>query len=318
MDGQKTAFEQKVKERTAELAKTNEKLEKMNAHVDNLKRMIETQELSVDDIHTMESELKGLGEATDRAVALRDQRRKTLLASEKELLAVCNHLEAILVDYNTKVSELELIPRLGSDLKGMKATLRKEHLLAEDQSKIFGVCLETTVRPSVESFKTKFVAEVEQTKANYQDSLDMMENTSDACSAAQSKLKIVQDKTAKCEKTLEDEQEAHSAKLAVRQREVEAMENKVAARRDPVALEEQMAAYERQCAELEALRLEHQEENVARKKAVQDEIEQACDLMVEHEAYFEHKVREVEEYWQKKEANIRTIKAPANIQLDDE
>ena len=316
MDEHKSSLEQKVKERSSELTQTNGKLSKINSCIEELKKTIESQELSVDDIHAMESELKGLSEAMDRASALRDQRRKTLLASEKELLVTCNSLESILNEYNSKLSELQLVPRLGADLANMKATLDKNALLDADPSKTVGVHVESTVRPTVASFQTKFTVEVEQTTAAYQDSLDQMESSNDNCNAASAKLKIVQDKTAKCEKTLDSEQETHNAKFAVRQREVEAMEAKVAARRDPIALEEQMAAYERQCAELEALRLEHQEENVARKKAVQDEIQQTCQLMVEHDAYFQHKLQELDEYWESKESTIKDVVVPPHVDLD--
>ena len=317
MNDHKTALEQKINERTAELAQTNDKLQKMNAHVVDLKKTIESQELSVDDIQTMESEMKGVSEAMDRALDLRDKRRKTLLSSENELMKACSILESTVAEYNATLSDLQLVPRLGSALVNVKATLNKAFLLDVDHSKIVGVDLETKVRPAVETFRANFTTEIEQTKTAYQDSLDKVENSSDECKAARGKLRIVQDKIAKCEKTLESEQKTHSAKLAVRQREVDAMESKVAARRDPVALEEQMAAYERQCVELEALRLEHQEINVNKKKLVQDEIQQACKLMVESEKYLEHKLRELDDHWNAKEARMGTAVVPSNVSLHD-
>jgi kinetochore protein NDC80 len=317
MDEHKAALEQKVKERSAELQETNGRLNKMTAHVEELKRTIESQELSVDDVETMESDLKGLSEALDRSIALRDQRRKTLSLSESELLVACNNLELTIVEYNAKLLDLQLVPRgLGSGLANLKATLHKDSLLESDQSKIVGVDWLRTVRPTVEKVRTNFTKEVEEAKSAIQDALDKVESSNDALTAAQGKLQIFQDKLVKCEKTLESERETHCAKFAVRQREVEAMERKVAVRRDPVALEEQMAAYERQCAELEALRLEHEENSVTKKRAAQNEIQQACTLFVESELYFERKLRELGEYWQAKQSKMSKIKVPPNVKLE--
>ena len=92
------------------------------------------------------------------------------------------------------------------------------------------------------------------------------------------------------------------------------MEKKVAARRDPITLEEQIAAYERQCAEHEELRVQHEEDNVARRLAVQDEIEQAIQLMKDHEDFLRRKRQEVAEYWEKKE--LRKLKVPENVDLE--
>jgi hypothetical protein len=198
--------------------------------------MVSSQELSVDDIHAMESELKGLSEGMDRASAIRDRRRKTLIASEKELMTVCNSLEVILAEYNSRLSDLQLDPENASMLAKLKASLKKDNLKDTDQSKILGVNISKTVNPTIGKLTDSFRNKVQETKASYQDSLDRIAAAEDACKAAEAKLQIVHDKTAKCKETLQSEQATHDAKLAVRVREVDAMDSKVAARRDLVTL----------------------------------------------------------------------------------
>ena len=314
MDEHKAALEQKVKERTAELAETNAKLDKMNAHVQNLKNMIESQELSVEDIQKMEREQETVKEALDRALDLKEQRRKSLRSSEEQLVRFTHDLDAAMSDYNSKMLELACIPELGAKFGKTKATLNKDKML-ESQSAMLGVDLQYKVRPIALENKKEYEGKAEDTKWKYQDALDKLDNSEEDCKEAEYKLKIVEEKYAKCEESLGQEKEAHEAKLAVRQREVEAMENKVASLRDPVALEEQMASYERQCAELEALRIRHQEENVAKKKAVEKEIEVGCQMMIEHEEYYRRKLAELNEYWQKKKAGTGKVTVPANIEL---
>ena len=97
-------------------------------------------------------------------------------------------------------------------------------------------------------------------------------------------------------------------------REVESMETKVASLRDPVALEEQMTQFERQCAELEAMRQQYEEDNLARKKAVCDEIEYACAAMEEYDQFCLQKVAEVRDYRDDKRAGYGALEVPRTME----
>lgn len=315
MDEHKSQLEQKVKERTTELAETNNKLDKMTTYINDLKQTIKEQEFSVDDIHKMESELKGLSEASDRAHAALDQLRKMLLASEKELVSVSNNLDTATANYNARVSALQLVPEVGAKFGPTKARLDKDQLLTNDQSRILGVDLIGTVQPLALSSKDEFADKNGRDNETYNDQVDQMNRGDDACKEAEAKLKIVQDKKAKCDHTMESEEKTLQAKLTVRKREVEAMENKVASLQDPVALEEQMAAYERQCAELEALRAQHEEENGAKHRAVLDEICGACQLMADHDAHVRRRANELNEFWREQVAQTKDVVVPANVDL---
>ncbi len=310
MDEHKCNLEQKIKERTAELEKTNEQLEKMNGHIRSLKDEISNQKMSVDDLRALENELKGLNEAMDRSCALRDKRKEALTASQSDLDEVCNALDAAIVDYNSKLSDLQFVPTHGPALVNLKAVLKKDKLLAKNDSVITGVAFKDEVAPKLDNIIASINAKIDETKEKYQDMLDKVQRSHDECKAADAQLHIVKEKTAKCEKTMEDEEETHKAKLAVRQREVDAMESKVASRRDPIALEEQIAAFQRQCAELEALQLEYQVESACQVKALQDEIDRSAKLMMENENYWQSKMKEVGDYWSEKVTNVARVKVP--------
>jgi SMC interacting uncharacterized protein involved in chromosome segregation len=310
MDEHKCNLEQKIKERTAELEKTNEQLEKMNGHIKSLKDEISSQKMSIDDLRALENELKGLNEAMDRSCSLRDKRKEALTASQRDLDEVCNALDATILDYNSKLSDLQFVPIHGAVLVNLKAVLKKEKLLAKNDSVITGVALKDEVAPKLDEIITSINSKIDETKEKYQDMLDKVQRSHDECKAADAQLHIVKEKTAKCEKTMEDEEETHKAKLAVRQREVDAMESKVASRRDPIALEEQIAAFQRQCAELEALQLEYQVESACQVKALQDEIDRSTKLMMENEIYWQSKIKEVGDYWSEKVKNVSHVKVP--------
>ena len=310
MDEHKTNLEQKIKERTAELTQTNDQLAKMNGHVEDLKKEIASQKMSVDDLRALENELKGLNEAMDRSCSLRDKRNETLAASQEDLDEVCNALDAAILDYNSKLSDLQFIPLHGATLVNFKAVLKKNNMLSGNDSEITGVAFKDEVAPKLDEIKKCILQKIDEIKGKYQDMLDKVQRSHDECKAADGQLYIVKEKTAKYEKTMEDEEETHKAKLAVRQREVDAMESKVASRRDPIALEEQIAAYQRQCAELEALQVEYQAESACQLKALQDEIDRSAKLMMENENYWQTTMKEVGDYWSEKVANVVHVKVP--------
>jgi len=150
-------------------------------------------------------------------------------------------------------------------------------------------------------------------KLNYQDALDQLENRLKEKNEATNKKRIVEDKILKCEETLRDERKSHESKLEVRQREVDAMEQKVANLRDPVPLELQMATYERQLSELESIRNQHEMENIAKKKEVLDKLTQAYHIMLQHDEYFMRKLTEVEQHREALKAQAETVHVPANL-----
>ena len=129
-------------------------------------------------------------------------------------------------------------------------------------------------------------------------------------------MQIVEDKKTKCEETLNKEREQHEAALAVRLREVTSIEGKIESLRDPAALEEQITRFQRQCTQLEALRMKHEEENVAQKKAVQDEINAALQSVEDHNAYVQKKFAELQQYILKKKASLRKVTVPASVNLE--
>jgi kinetochore protein NDC80 len=314
MDEHKAALELKIQERSTELVHTNAKLDKMNAHVKELKSVIATQELSVDEVRKMESEQKGVTEAMDRSLKLKRQREQALQHSRDELNTCVQKLDDAIATYNAKLADLASIPELGSKFAEIKAKLNKENL-AEDQKDMLGVDLQAVVRPLIEISKAQYESKADQAKWDYQDALDQREKAEEDLQDAQAKLQILTDKYQRCEERLHLEKEAQDAKLAVRARELTSMEEKVASLRDPVALEEQMASYERQCAELEALAETHEAENVAKKRAVLEEIESAMALMAEHESFCRHKIAELDAYWQNKK-DTGVLRVPDSVALE--
>ena len=301
---------QKKNDRTKELEDTKTQLARLTEHVGVLKDTISNQELSVDDVRKMQSDLKAVEEATEGAIALRDQRRSSLWEVESELETIWSKVENLVFDYNSNYEELRQLPLLSSKGLQMKAVLDKDAAQDDETSKLLNVDLVGVVQPALASLREAYGTQFAEVKQQYQQALDDLELSEEAFTEAMEKHRIVKGKIDKYEELMEAEQEAQNAKLGVRTREVEALEAKVAALRDPVALEEQMAMFERQCAELEAMRQKYVEENIARKKAVCDEINQAISAMEDYEQYCAQKIAEVTEYKRMKRASYGKLQTP--------
>jgi hypothetical protein len=219
--------------------------------------------------------------------------------------------------------------------------VKKQHLDSGDQSLFLGVDLYAEVRPFLSRQKSEMSEQMTRFRRELQEALDNLDASEEAFTEALDKLKvsihcdafrrrsylnfllhlhstclqIVEDKKTKCEETLNKEREQQDAALAVRLREVTSIEEKVESLRDPAALEEQITRFQRQCTQLEALRMKHEEENVAQKKAVQDEINAALQSVEDHKAYVEKKFAELQQYVLKKRASLRKVTVPASLNL---
>jgi len=310
MDDHISALDQKVKERTEELGTTNQKLAKMNDHIEELTKAVEKQAVSIGDMYKLQSELKGVEEAMDRALAIKEKFRESMWEKEEVLSTLYTELVHEIATYNSLISDIALYPGLDERAASLKATLDKNCALERDQSKLLGVNIDNVVRPSLVQFKDHFVVKCAETRHDHQQALDDLEKNKNVLAESMERLKLLESQKLKMEETLENERKTQEAKVAVRLREVEAIESSAASINNPVALEEQLARYERQCAELEALRLQRQEENLASKKAVEQEIEVACQAIMEMESFCKAKAAEVNQYWlMKRTMNSKTVES---------
>jgi SMC interacting uncharacterized protein involved in chromosome segregation len=297
MDDHLAALQQKVKERSEELEITNNTLETKNQKVESLKQALEKQAVSLGDMYKLQSELKGVDEAMERASALKEKLRNAKWDGDDQLTNLVTVLELAISDFNRAVAEISLLPGMDDTVTSLKVTLNKNYALEKDQSKLLGVDLVSVVHPTLLQYKERFVTGTVEAKQSYQQALDDFEMNQGLLVETEEKLRLLETKKAKLEEALENERKTQEAKLAVRQREVQAIESSVESINNPVALEEELARYERKCAELEARRMKQQEEHLTKKKAVEDEIEAACQAIIELETFCKAKTAEAHDYW---------------------
>jgi kinetochore protein NDC80 len=306
----KETLQSKIDERTAELKKTMEKSQSMEQRLHDLKQSIANQEMSPDDLTKVETEKKGVKEATERTQQTINQRKEALRVIEIELAQHLTQLDVAVAEFNAKLSELGVA--LGhSPWNTYKASISKPNLHEEyDCTAILGTDLHDTVLPHVQKKTEELEDEVNKKHDDFQNALDQFIALNREFDEAKAKCEILRDKANKAFSTLDQEQQAHLQKQGVRQREVNTLEQKITSLRDPVALEEQMAGYRQQCATLETELAKAKEDHTRNIQDTQRQIHQALCLMHEHEALVEAKLQELEEYWKQNSGGLEPLTLP--------
>lgn len=310
MDQHVAKLNQRKNDQSEEFEETNKKLETIVSKVQKIKESIDQQELSLEDVQKMQNERKGVEEAIERANTLKDQRRSALWEIESEIESCWNKIESFVSDYNANTGDLKILPIVSQKGVEMTAVIDKDATLDSDPSKLLRVDLSEIVQPTLKSCDEEYSTMTSEAKWKYQEALDNLEKSEEMFTEALERNRIVENRIDKCEGTMEAEKEAQDAKLGVRTRELESIETKVTSLRDPVALEEQMAQFEQQCAELEALRQQHEEDNVARKEHVCQEVDRAISAIQDYEQFCLDKIAEVKEYKETSRSNYGTLEAP--------
>ena len=97
-----------------------------------------------------------------------------------------------------------------------------------------------------------------------------------------------------------------------KQRKIGSLKTKIASISDPVALEAAISKYQNQCHQLEALRQRHHDETTAKRKAVQEELNSALQILTDQKEYTQTMFRKLGEYIQDQE----TFQVKVSAEMD--
>lgn len=267
-----------------ELANGNQRLKSINSHLENLSDCVKKQDLLPEDVLAMQNEMKGVIEARDRIRSVIYNHQESLMKTQTDAETLSANLNNLISTYNVNVDEVAV----GGDStnEAPEKRLCKEDILLESTSGTQAIAVHQTYTAAQ---RTAFKTKLEESKLAFQKTLDDLERSTEGFSDALQKLRIMESKLDKCDETLEAEKKTSDAKLRLRLRDAESMEEMVASLRDPLALEEQMAHYERQCASLETLKITDEQENARRVQELLNELDFATTAM----SQFENHCREI-------------------------
>lgn len=300
MKEHKASLEKKVNEKQEELLLTNNQLASKTRLVEEMKKTIANQELSMDDMRKLESEVNEMKQTFDHKSALKEKKRKILRTRESELVKFCFNVDSVISNYNAKVIELIDLPEMTVKAATVKARFNKENLLSKEQIHVVGVEVQPDIVEIILSSRDDYREKHAKINDTFQDDLDTMEEMENRRKVVSDKLSSVIEKKAKTEQAIENELNTMANSVSLRQEEVAAIEARVTSLHDPASLEKQMAAYERQCSELEILRTSTHDEYMSKKRDVASEIKAACEAMAEFENGILKILAEAKCTWQKR------------------
>jgi SMC interacting uncharacterized protein involved in chromosome segregation len=309
MDNHVKMLHQKKIDRAEELNESSTKLEETNEKVVELKDSIRSQELSVEGARNLQSTMKGVSEAIDRARSLNDNRRGVATQRGLEQQALWNKVEDTVIIYNSGIRELApMLPPADMTLSKLDIADKK----VTSSGLLLGKDLEREDQNCMFSLKDTLTTSIATSKHNYQERLDELGQCEGQLAESLENVKIIESKVLAREDTMKNERQLNKAKCGVRLREAESLETKISSLRDPVALEERMTQYERQCTELESLRLKNRETGNNLFKAVFAEIENVSGAMNQFDTFFSSKANEVKEYSSELLSLYEKLGAPSN------
>lgn len=300
MEDHKASLEKKVNEKREELLLTNNQLASKTRIIDEMKRTISNQEISVDGIRKLESDINEMKQTFEHKFALKEQRRKNLQSREGELVKFCFEVDSTISNYNSKLVELMDLPEINAKAGTMRARFDKENLLLQEQTNVVGVEVQSDVIGVILSCRDEYIERHTQVNEKFHDDLDTLDEMENRRKIANDKLYSIVEKKTKLEQGIENEINAMNVTLSVRQGEVSAIEAKVSSLHDPASLEKQMASYERQCSDLDILRAATHDEYILKKRTVASEIIAACQAMKEYDSKTTQIVAEAKKVWQQK------------------
>lgn len=113
-------------------------------------------------------------------------------------------------------------------------------------------------------------------------------------------LQAIKDKIAASRKEFTTEQELLQSEIQSKQRQLQILQSKITTLNDPGETESAIFKYEKQYKELLVSQKKQDKENVARKRAVTDEIRKVIEVAVEHSKFVQKAIDERNAYAKKK------------------
>lgn len=303
LNDHKAALEKKVESRSAELDRNQADLSAINERVTELKNAVASQDLSAEDVRRMQGERARVEEGLEKAFATKQQHSKELWEAETELNKVCDELEAAASVFNSKATELQLIPETAKHSQGKKFKIVVDKALAEesDTNAMLGnVDIKNEVRPVIAQLKETMTGNMNVAKQELLNLLDQEEQAEEQLKEALSHATTLENRARRAEEQYTKEKEQLDATIAELVAETEEAETKTTQLRDPMALETAIARNTTRLNQLKALREEKLEAAAARKEAVHNEILKALNMCADHKDYIQMQLGDLKAYGEEK------------------
>lgn len=318
LEDHKAELTNKVETLTMEKSTMEAEMEDCAKTIQKLKDTIGSQELSQEDVRRMNREKDRLDVQIEKQNDILNGHLNMLKEAEEKWSSCFQLLERTVQEYNSKATDLELIPETSKHAKGKKLeVILDQGSAAEGIVQLMGgVDVAGAAKSHVEKFVKTYDREIstekrrmmelkENAEAVESSGADLAENIDVSltstlvclplglCCVAHlvqlARIQLVQtikERIVSSQEECNAEQEKLESEIKAKKKELERLKTKINSLNDPQSIEAAIEKYDAQYRQLQAQQQKEQKEHAATLKAVSEEIRSAVELA---EEWQEHK-----------------------------
>jgi len=312
----KEDIQSKVTKKESQLFENEKALKEVQTIVNNFREKVSSQPLSTEDVRRMGLEQVRLKEGLARIKETKKVNNDELVNYETELSERFEKLEEIEQLYNSIAAELQFIPISAKNSGGKKMMIEIDRKHAsESNTKLLGGVNLDDLQCYLYDFKCKVALQISTNNELLAKLLDEEEASENNFAEITDHLAILEEKGKRSEETFLREKEDLDAVLTARNKETININNRIASLQDPLSLESALSKAQTRNLQLEALRREEHEENLALKAATQNEIMNALSICAEGKAYIEKQLNDLKHFMQETKSGLNVLEKPLSEDL---
>jgi len=302
----------KVDSLTNEKSNMERQMQESSNNIERLKQMIDSQELSVEDVRRMEREKTRVEAQVAKQTKLLEGQDNALKEARAKFDACFELLQESVEKYNAKARSFELIPESAKHAKGHKFEIVLDEGKAGDIDSAVGlmggVDIKGFVLPFVKKLGEDYVRAIESEKEKIRNLKGDIENVESSKEQLADDIAALKEKIEAIQEECNNTQQELESQISSKRRQIQLLESKISSLDNPEDADSTIQKYNRRYEELLELQKKNREEMRANMKAVNDEIRNAMELVKKYEEYKKKTVEEVKEYLERKEEAIQNLR----------
>lgn len=297
--------ENKIKKGEAKKKDYHDEMVRVETMIAELKRTIDTQDMSVEDLKYLQLEHKGIKESAERCRETLKASKSTLRTAEIEFAQQLTKLDEKAAEYNAKLDALAKAMQ-SYEWNRFKATV--DHDKARDENSdvkaLVGVDFKGEVVPAMHEQDEALNNAIYIKRQEHTETEEEAAKLDKAIKEMHKELASSTDKSLSIQKQIEQQKAANDQAYAALDGDAKALEKEIAKFPDKAELENQLQAHNRKCAALEQELAQARHAGAMAIQSIHNQIQQALCIMKDHDAFVEAELQNLENYWKERTAGL--------------
>mmetsp|Transcript_19429 Transcript_19429/g.33117 ORF Transcript_19429/g.33117 Transcript_19429/m.33117 type:complete len:706 (-) Transcript_19429:92-2209(-) len=288
LEDHKAELTNKVETLTMEKTTMEAEMEDCAKTIQRLKDTIGSQELSQEDVRRMQREKDRLDVQIEKQNDILNGHLNMLKEAEEKWSACFQLLERTVQEYNSKATDLELIPETAKHAKGKKLeVILDEESAAEGTIQLMGgVDVAGAAKSHVEKFVKTYDREILTEKRRMIEVKENVEAVESSGADLAENIDFIKERIVCSQEECNAEQQKLENEVKAKKDELERLNTKISSLNDPQSIETAIEKYNAQYRQLQTRQQKEEKDHAVRLKAVSEEIRSAVELA---EEWQEHK-----------------------------